>query len=116
MIRRPPRSTLFPYTTLFRSLGGPGFRLDPPGVRDLDRRRDDDEKKREVRQVVAEAHKATGLGLGELTGLAIGTDLIDDFASDLLAERGAAFPTFALDLNAFLVDRDVDVARRRVET
>src|SRR5689334_23765504 len=25
MIRRPPRSTLFPYTTLFRSLGG----LDP---------------------------------------------------------------------------------------
>src|SRR3712207_8239285 len=26
MIRRPPRSTLFPYTTLFRSRGdGPGF-------------------------------------------------------------------------------------------
>src|SRR5688572_32360593 len=24
MIRRPPRSTLFPYTTLFRSSGGPG--------------------------------------------------------------------------------------------
>src|SRR3712207_7770746 len=24
MIRRPPRSTLFPYTTLFRSLHGPG--------------------------------------------------------------------------------------------
>src|SRR5258706_2205883 len=24
MIRRPPRSTLFPYTTLFRSDGGPG--------------------------------------------------------------------------------------------
>src|SRR3712207_8436855 len=23
MIRRPPRSTLFPYTTLFRSLAGP---------------------------------------------------------------------------------------------
>src|SRR5687768_18479324 len=28
MIRRPPRSTLFPYTTLFRSVGGV-----PPGVR-----------------------------------------------------------------------------------
>src|SRR2546430_12307556 len=27
MIRRPPRSTLFPYTTLFRSL--------PPGVKDV---------------------------------------------------------------------------------
>src|SRR3712207_8099735 len=24
MIRRPPRSTLFPYTTLFRSFGSPG--------------------------------------------------------------------------------------------
>src|SRR2546430_12894976 len=27
MIRRPPRSTLFPYTTLFRSLRGADFRL-----------------------------------------------------------------------------------------
>src|SRR3712207_7733167 len=26
MIRRPPRSTLFPYTTLFRSLDDPPFR------------------------------------------------------------------------------------------
>src|SRR2546427_8765300 len=26
MIRRPPRSTLFPYTTLFRSLGRPARR------------------------------------------------------------------------------------------
>src|ERR1035438_10579969 len=26
MIRRPPRSTLFPYTTLFRSAGGRPFR------------------------------------------------------------------------------------------
>src|ERR1039457_2585415 len=32
MIRRPPRSTLFPYTTLFRSLlRGPGF-LQPPAA------------------------------------------------------------------------------------
>src|SRR2546425_5687711 len=27
MIRRPPRSTLFPYTTLFRSLTGPVHQL-----------------------------------------------------------------------------------------
>src|SRR5256885_5403077 len=27
MIRRPPRSTLFPYTTLFRSRESPGFLL-----------------------------------------------------------------------------------------
>src|SRR3712207_6893135 len=35
MIRRPPRSTLFPYTTLFRSLpglGGGGDRGDHAGV------------------------------------------------------------------------------------
>src|SRR3712207_9010781 len=34
MIRRPPRSTLFPYTTLFRSRGvrvGPGVRHDHDG-------------------------------------------------------------------------------------
>src|SRR5256885_7245783 len=28
MIRRPPRSTLFPYTTLFRSLDGVHFAMD----------------------------------------------------------------------------------------
>src|SRR3989449_5718016 len=28
MIRRPPRSTLFPYTTLFRSGGNDGVRLE----------------------------------------------------------------------------------------
>src|SRR2546427_10106771 len=33
MIRRPPRSTLFPYTTLFRSLGrGPAAARRPDGV------------------------------------------------------------------------------------
>src|SRR5690554_7468156 len=32
MIRRPPRSTLFPYTTLFRSIlgGTPGLIREPP--------------------------------------------------------------------------------------
>src|SRR3712207_8378266 len=32
MIRRPPRSTLFPYTTLFRSVGG---NCQAPGVKNL---------------------------------------------------------------------------------
>src|SRR5579883_3566357 len=32
MIRRPPRSTLFPYTTLFRSRGGPGSRCSSSGA------------------------------------------------------------------------------------
>src|SRR3712207_7027801 len=50
MIRRPPRSTLFPYTTLFRSIGIAArlrhfpLRKRPPGHRHLDvlalRRRD----------------------------------------------------------------------------
>src|SRR5689334_23816808 len=43
MIRRPPRSTLFPYTTLFRSIGEIGFdgatyralQFDGPGVANL---------------------------------------------------------------------------------
>src|SRR6266576_4797692 len=30
MIRRPPRSTLFPYTTLFRSIRAPGRSPSPP--------------------------------------------------------------------------------------
>src|SRR5438477_6067071 len=36
MIRRPPRSTLFPYTTLFRSLGfaGPMNQPAPPPIPD----------------------------------------------------------------------------------
>src|SRR5256885_11607835 len=34
MIRRPPRSTLFPYTTLFRSRRGPGDVVDRAGAGD----------------------------------------------------------------------------------
>src|SRR2546425_5317633 len=39
MIRRPPRSTLFPYTTLFRShpLGNPHYWLDPGNGRRIAR-------------------------------------------------------------------------------
>src|SRR2546426_11390628 len=36
MIRRPPRSTLFPYTTLFRSHGGLLY-VEVPGVKNLAR-------------------------------------------------------------------------------
>src|SRR2546425_8146424 len=40
MIRRPPRSTLFPYTTLFRSLAVPeGFTVNPKLKKQLERRR-----------------------------------------------------------------------------
>src|SRR5256885_11846447 len=36
MIRRPPRSTLFPYTTLFRSVGGAGSLYIAPGKQLVD--------------------------------------------------------------------------------
>src|SRR3712207_7849061 len=39
MIRRPPRSTLFPYTTLFRSHGPRRRRGHPPGLARLEVRR-----------------------------------------------------------------------------
>src|SRR2546430_9064119 len=39
MIRRPPRSTLFPYTTLFRSSQGWDFVSGEPHVTELHRRR-----------------------------------------------------------------------------
>src|SRR2546421_8900304 len=48
MIRRPPRSTLFPYTTLFRSVRG---------VADLGERHADD------LDVVAEPRRRQGLGV-----------------------------------------------------
>src|SRR2546430_13388448 len=37
MIRRPPRSTLFPYTTLFRSVDGPAADPEQPDGADLGR-------------------------------------------------------------------------------
>src|SRR2546429_4481779 len=39
MIRRPPRSTLFPYTTLFRSIGAREVQITPPEHRETCRRR-----------------------------------------------------------------------------
>src|SRR5438477_4564259 len=39
MLRRPPRSTLFPYTTLFRSLRGRRGPLEPGGRGGAQRRR-----------------------------------------------------------------------------
>src|SRR3989441_6041835 len=54
MIRRPPRSTLFPYTTLFRSrpqhpLGAERHRRDDDGFQDDERERDDQQQCRHAR-------------------------------------------------------------------
>src|SRR3712207_9283960 len=47
MIRRPPRSTLFPYTTLFRSSGDPELAVGVAEVR-LDGLRGDEERLRDL--------------------------------------------------------------------
>src|SRR2546428_4063400 len=49
MIRRPPRSTLFPYTTLFRSVGkrGPA----PSAEDDPERDPDDERRQRDRRRL-----------------------------------------------------------------
>src|SRR3712207_7095047 len=47
MIRRPPRSTLFPYTTLFRSGRGPAEVTGPPPLLDQARRHDVDAARHE---------------------------------------------------------------------
>src|SRR3989337_3604491 len=45
MIRRPPRSTLFPYTTLFRSVLDPGVHASPAaGCHSVGRVADEDRK------------------------------------------------------------------------
>src|SRR3989338_11538647 len=66
MIRRPPRSTLFPYTTLFRSLSK------DPGLRrtDFDARRKQPfcdpvvTKSTLVRDVLHRVHVASAIGTG----------------------------------------------------
>src|SRR5687768_18239324 len=60
MIRRPPRSTLFPYTTLFRSMAAPDF---PKG--EGERR---EAAKRRKRLMVFAAIFAIGLASGFFVG------------------------------------------------
>src|SRR2546425_12733271 len=88
MIRRPPRSTLFPYTTLFRSLDGladawigsaaadvPGHRLVDVGVRG----------RGDLRQQRCRRHDLTGLAVAALPDLEVEPGVLD-----LLAHRRRA--------------------------
>src|SRR3712207_8754386 len=68
MIRRPPRSTLFPYTTLFRSLGAPPEPLAPglrlrtgPELVEVATRRGDRSLEAEVHETADEDRKSTRL-------------------------------------------------------
>src|SRR5256885_3178104 len=70
MIRRPPRSTLFPYTTLFRSAARPRRGRDaPPGARGADRRGRAREAPRRVPQCAAAvAHRGRDLAMAGRAG------------------------------------------------
>src|SRR3712207_6941067 len=58
MIRRPPRSTLFPYTTLFRSVGR---RQPPPGLREEERRFRRVRRQRAARSLQVAPDRAQGV-------------------------------------------------------
>src|SRR3989454_8460856 len=63
MIRRPPRSTLFPYTTLFRSDRGDDQQaVDPP---DVEAARRGDEPGRHQERIAGEEEADEEPGLGE---------------------------------------------------
>src|SRR5256885_13792869 len=68
MIRRPPRSTLFPYTTLFRSIPL-RVSLAPEGVRQV---------------IVAWLPLVVGAGVAQLSGL------VDTFLGSFTGEGGLA--------------------------
>src|SRR3712207_8486071 len=73
MIRRPPRSTLFPYTTLFRSQGRHRAAHDPAGRADLGHRRHRVAVRRgdrpRPRRLQQQRRDAEGAGMPRLTAL-----------------------------------------------
>src|SRR5260221_8087345 len=74
MIRRPPRSTLFPYTTLFRSRAVRAHILQPlpdPQSNEIEAHRDPQSRQRHAadeRRVVAEPHEARAPRIGLRVG------------------------------------------------
>src|SRR2546422_6837085 len=102
MIRRPPRSTLFPYTTLFRSLGherrllrvGPPSVLELRGVAGRELARQLDELRSRPRLLLV-----FGLRPGERGAVELG-DNVADLEPGLV---GGAPRRHALDLGADLV-------------
>src|SRR5687768_17819071 len=67
MLRRPPRSTLFPYTTLFRSVGGGVVRAEDLDLGPLPARRGQDQRDQVRLRVVLLAVALGGPGGVEVT-------------------------------------------------
>src|SRR2546430_17466569 len=86
MIRRPPRSTLFPYTTLFRSIGvttpGMPFWLHPEFTRGIDFQNPVEPVRRAVARVKSEG--ADAIVLSGHMGLKMRSGG-DDFANTVMA-------------------------------
>src|SRR2546422_11673657 len=76
MIRRPPRSTLFPYTTLFRSLGGVESLVGHPASMTH-------------ASVPPERRRAMGL-TDSLVRLSVGIEDVEDLIADLDQALAAA--------------------------
>src|SRR3712207_1219572 len=116
MIRRPPRSTLFPYTTLFRSQSG-ASRLVLGVARDVTARREAEEELRRSERNLAAAQRIAGIGSWEFdpvrnderwsdeTFRILGVSpqsfapTVQRFADFVHPEDRAAFQAYAADLS-----------------
>src|SRR3712207_8822606 len=77
MIRLPPRSTLLPYTTLFRSPGGTAAPRRPAGSRGGDRVVADGQRRSRGDDVVDEAVPAGVFGGEPAVAVGVALDLLD---------------------------------------
>src|SRR5256886_13357715 len=81
MIRRPPRSTLFPYTTLFRSQGG--VRIT---VADTGKGMTQDELNRAFDDFYTTKPGGTGLGLSIVRRLVLDANRSEEHTSELQSQ------------------------------
>src|SRR5256886_10487294 len=114
MIRRPPRSTLFPYTTLFRSHTREGVLLsegDERGLargeqvvrpRPLDRVAEGDAPGRELAHPAADPHQVVVAGGGAVADVDLGDGEVDTLLLELLVGQ----PRLAHQFGAGAVEPD----------
>src|SRR3712207_3501619 len=102
MIRRPPRSTLFPYTTLFRSRAADAAHLDDVGDDDPEAVRADDPRAAQVRQLDHLGDVAAGDALRDDDDQL--DAVLDRLEDRVLRERGRDGHDGALDRAAVVRD------------